>query len=95
MKDFDLASVSKWAEHLHPGALEWVCEEGRVSGVWSLTPNQGYGAGELKIQDLTLSSVNNPFVIHIPAVSTARVNDGTTIYVENKGKMELEWIEIS
>ncbi len=88
--DLDLASASKWMEHLQPGGLEWIIEEGKINGTWTISPTYHLGTGDVKVSELTLTSVDNPFTIHIPSLSTAKVDNGTTILLENKGTLNVK-----
>jgi hypothetical protein len=88
--DLDLAAASKWMEHLQPGGLEWIIEGGRVNGTWTVSPAFHLGTGDVKVSELTLTSVDNPFTIHIPSLSTVKVDDGTTILLESKGKLNVK-----
>lgn len=89
-KDFDLESASLWAEHFHPGAVEWTSQGGKINGFWSVDPHFRWGAGDLNISELTLTSVDNPFTIHIPSLTTRKKEGGTIIVVDNRGKLAVE-----
>lgn len=88
--DFDIGAASKWIEHLQPGVLEWTSQGGHIDGSWTIDHDFHLGAGDLKISELTLTSVDNPFTIHIPSLSTVKNGDGTAILLENKGKLQVK-----
>lgn len=88
--DFDLAAASLWVEHLQPGALEWISESGRIDGTWTIDQDFHLGTGGVKVSDLTLTSVDNPFTVHIPSLSAVKAEGGAAIILENKGKLNVK-----
>lgn len=89
-KDFDLESASLWAEHFHPGAIAWTSQGGKISGFWTVDHNFRWGSGDLNLSDLTLTSTDNPFTVHIPSLTTRKKEGGTVILVDNRGKLTVE-----